>query len=224
MRSKGMRFVAALGVLLGASLPAAAGAQAAPRWDDRGTAASGPALEGFYTRVDFGGGVAGRGVRADGFGGRVMWPLAGVGDAAPWLARRTAVGLLGAYTREPARTFTAGQLGLAADLTPVAEPIAGRVEPFLSLGAGVLRTTARTGGLAVRPALRPEVVGVGPTPRAATAADRSATSFMVVPSAGVRVWVRPGVAVQGDLRDVVTVRGDAREHHRAFATGLRLAL
>lgn len=223
MCSKGMRFIWALGVLLGVSLPAAAGGQVAPRWDDARTG-TGSALAGFYTRVDFGGGPAGRTMRADGFGGRALWPLAGSPDAASWLARRTAMGLFGAYTRELGGTFTAGQFGLAADFVPLAAPIAGRVEPFLSLGAGALHTTARTGDLVVRPALRTEVAGAPLPPAAAAPVDRSATSVLLVPSVGLRVQARPGVAVEGDVRNLITFRGDARQHHHAFGTGVRVTL
>jgi hypothetical protein len=247
-----MRLVGALGVMLGvALLPAAAGGQSARSQSAGGQsaggqsagdlAAGGPSatgrvFEGFYTRVGYDGG--GRTVRAGGLGGRVMWPLGAGPEAADaaagatpragsgvasWLARRTAVGLFGAVTPEQQLGFTAGQFGVAADLTPFAAPIGGRVEPFVSLGAGALRTTERDAEFGPRPVTRPEMrVGAGRGGSAARGA-RSATDFLLVPAVGARVRLRPGVAAQGDVRNLVAFRGDARRHHPAFGTGVRLA-
>ncbi len=217
MRRMGMRLIAALGVLLGVSLPSSsAGAQAA---------GAGPALEGFYTRVGFDGG--GRTVRAGGVGGRLMWPLAARGGAEPagasWLTRRAAVGVFGATTPDAGRGFSAGQFGVAADLTPWAAPIAGRVEPFLSLGAGALRTTARVPEPGVRLAARPETRVPAASVRLAAPGERTVTDFLLVPTVGARVQLRPGVAAQGDVRQLVTFRGDRRQHHPAFGTGVRLS-
>lgn len=218
---RGMALIAALGALLGASTPMAAAGQAAQRWNDAWTGPR-PALEAFYTRVGFEGArLAGSGtVRAGGFGARVMWPLASIGDGGvSWLARHTAVGLFGVYTPEQNVRFAAGQFGAAVDLTPFAAPLAGRVEPFVSLGAGALRTTMHT--VVVRPAPRPGVHGGAAL---APVAERSTTStnVLLVPSVGARVHLRPGVAIQGDLRNLVTFGDAARRHYPAFGTGLRL--
>ena len=220
MRSKGMRLVAALGVMLGASLPAAAAGQAVPVWE---VAAPRPALEAFYTRVGYGDAPAGGGtVRVGGLGGRVMWPLAASPEAGSWLARHAAVGVFGAYTPKQELGFSAGQFGLAADVVPLGAPIAGRVEPFVSLGAGALRTTTSSRATPLRPTVRPELPVARADAAASARGHRSSTNFLLVPGVGARVRVRPGVAVQGDLRNLVTFRGDARRHHHAFGTGVRL--
>jgi hypothetical protein len=56
---------------------------------------------------------------------------------------------------------------------------------------------------------------------AAAAPSWARTEFLLVPSAGARVQVRPGVQVQGDVRRLVTFGGGARQHS-AFGTGVRL--
>jgi hypothetical protein len=216
MRRNGMRLVAALGVLLGVSSPTVTAAQAVAR----------PAFEALYTRVGYAGGAAGapaaRTVRAEGLGGRVMWPLAAPDDPAPWLARHLAVGLFGAYTPNPDLGFSAGQVGLAADVAPLGRALANRFEPFVSLGAGALHAST-TRGLALAPSPRPALSGPSTDARPApTAVERSSTRFLLVPAMGVRVAVRPRVAVHGDVRTLVTFGGDAPQHHRALGTGVRL--
>lgn len=220
MRKLRMRLLAAPGVLLAAALaaaafPAAAAGQGIPR----------PAFEALYTRVGYAGAAprlaSGGTVRAEGLGGRVMWPVA-ADDRAPWLARRAAVGLFGAYTPNPDAGFSAGQFGLAADFAPLGAPVAGRIEPFVSLGAGALHAST-TRGLALAPSPRPALSGPSTDARPApTAVERSSTRFLLVPAMGVRVAVRPRVAVHGDVRTLVTFGGDAPQHHRALGTGVRL--
>jgi hypothetical protein len=220
MRNTGMRLVGALGVLLGVSVPAAAAGQWVPR----------PAFEAFYTRAGYAGApvAAGR-VRAGGLGGRVMWPLA-AGDApsgASWLARRASVGLFGAYTPSEELAFAAGQVGVAADVVPVGA-LGGRVAPFVSIGAGALHTSTQARGLVPHPTVRPELAAgagaaVAGVAGAAALGPRSTTAFLLAPGVGARVQVRPGVAVQGDLRSLVTFGGGGPRQHPAFATGVRLA-
>jgi len=214
MRRNGLRLVGALGVLLGVSVPAGAVGQPVPR----------PALEAFYTRAGYAGApVADGRVRAGGFGGRVMWPLAAAaasGDAS-WLARHAAVGLFGAYTPRQELGFAAGQVGVAADVVPFAA-LGGRVEPFVSLGAGALHTSTQVRGLVPRPSTRPELPAAAPTTRALLA-PRSTTHALLAPGLGARARVGPGVAVQGELRHLVTFGAGGRRNHPAFATGLRLA-
>jgi len=218
MRANGMRLVAALGVMLGVASPSAADGQRVPR----------PAVEAHYTRIGYAGAatgapVGGGTVRAEGLGGRVMWPLAAAHDPASWLGRHAAVGLFGAYTPNPERGFSAGQVGIAADLAPLATPLAGRVEPFVSLGAGALHTTTR--GLFPRPTPRPELpvepAAAGRSPL--VAGSRSATRFLLVPAVGARLAVRPTMAVQGDLRTLVTTGDGTGRVHHAVGTGVRLA-
>lgn len=223
MRSIRMLLVGALGVLLGVSIPHPVGGQVMPRW-----AGPLPAVEGFYTRIGLG--TGGRTARVDGVGGRLMWALVPPAEAATsdasWLARHTAVGLFGAYTPPQSLGVSTTQVGLAVDLTPYSAPLAGRVEPFVSLGAGVMRTTAVPGALPIRRAPRAIGVtpaGVVPVARAlAPAGGVDNAAFLVVPSVGARVQLRPGVALQADVRNALTFAGGATRRHPAVGTGLRL--
>ncbi len=199
--------VGALGVMLGALPAQAAGAQTLPPW------AGEPTVEAGYTQLRFDGDRST--LNAHGVGGRLMWNLApvtpGTGGAAG-LASRTDVGLYGTYT--PQQRFGQGfrlesyGVGVTADVRPLASPIAGRVEPYLSMGAGSLRVNVDRAS-ALTPA--------APSPLL----ERSRTTFALTPGAGVAVRLTPGVALRGELRDVMTFRDDTR-HNVAFGAGLRL--
>lgn len=223
MRTNRMLLVGALGVMLGAlPIQSAFGQFFTPWTGPRPVEGGRTALEAFYTRVGVDAG--GQTMRAGGVGGRLLWaldPAAGASSALPAsVARRTALGVFGAYTPET-RGVSTGQIGLAADVTPLARPLAGRIEPFVSLGAGALHTSVRTERAVVLPSARPlmdrDLLGA----RAIAAGATGTTAFMLAPSAGARVQVRPGVAVQGDVRRLVTFDHGPRQHS-AFGTGLRL--
>jgi hypothetical protein len=215
-----MLLVGALGVMLGALPLRPADAQLSSAWSGQRPVDGGrTALEAFYTRTEVDAG--GRATRADGIGGRLMWALASESGESSLLpdaiARRAAVGVFGAYI--PEARVSAHQFGLAADVTPFAPALDRRVEPFLSLGAGALHTAVGTSGLGLGPTVRP--LPTRGTPAQAQVDAEERTSFLLVPSAGARVQVAPGVAFQGDVRRLVTF-GDRRRHHTAFGTGLRL--
>jgi hypothetical protein len=198
MPSRRSLLVGVLSVTLG-SLPArlaVAQVDVVPVWGAR------PALEGSYTQLRFDGGDA----RAEGLGGRLMWGAAPIPGAPSSLVSRTSAGLFAAYTPAEALGFSTLQLGLVADVRPFS--IAGRVDPFLSLGAGALRTSVAPGRAA-------QAVAVTPL------AERSNTTLAVTPGVGARLNLGPGLAVQGDVRDVVTFRGDTR-HNVAIGAGVRL--
>ena len=203
MRNSRILLVGALGVLLGGLTPATARAQLMPTWPGVR-----PALEGFYTQLRFDGA---RDVRVDGLGAKLMWNPALTADPSSdsWLARHTAVGLFGVYTPERDLGFSTVHGGVVADVRPFAGMIGGRVEPFVSLGAGALRTNVER----LAPIRRD-----APSPLLA----RSVTTATLVPGVGARVMLTPGIALQGDLRDVMTFRGDTR-HNTAFGVGLRVA-
>jgi hypothetical protein len=216
-----MLLVWALGVMLGAySLPAKGQSLAESSMTGLRPIEGGrTALEAFYTRVGVDAG--GQTTRAGAIGGRLMWaldPVASASSALPAaIASRTSLGVFGAFT--PETRVSAAQLGLAADVTPFRRLLDGRVEPFVSLGAGALHTSTRSGTFDLRPSWRPLVL---PEPSGTTTASSvEQTSFLLVPSAGARVQVRPGVAVQGDVRRLVTFDGRARQEP-TFGTGLRL--
>jgi hypothetical protein len=194
-----MVLVGALGVMLGALPTRGLDAQAA--WSTR------PALEGSYTqfRLD----ADGPTVSAGGVTGRVMWSAAGVLDAVPALAGRTDVGVYGTYAAAQATGANPGfsmyGAGAVADVRPFASPLAARLDPFLSLGAGVLHTNVGNGF---------------PRPSSPLLAE-SRAAFTLTPGAGARVLLLPNVALQGDVRDVMTFRSGTR-HNVAFGAGLRV--
>jgi hypothetical protein len=238
MRPTGMRLLTALGVLLGVCPPAVTGAQTGPAngrdpaparagaWAADPDLAPRGALSGFYTRIGFGGGT-----RAGGVGARLTWALAPAG-ASSWLGRHAAVGVFGAYTPEQRLGFSTAQLGAAVDVTPapLGALAGGRLEPFVSLGAGALRTNAHVAPRRPAAGAHPRTAGgpregavPGTAPGGAVpAVPRTGTAFMLVPAAGVRVHVRPGVAAEADVRNVVTF-GDGARRHPALGTGVRLA-
>lgn len=199
MRRTGMLLVGALGVMLGAATPDALAAQATRTpWPTRQ-----PAVDAFHTRLHLDANDGRVGV--DGIGGRLMWSAARPGDAgASWLADHASLGLLASHAPAPSRGFSALHLGAVVDLQPA--PIGGRATPFLSLGAGVLRTTVSSKMRASRPR--------------SPLTERSNTAPTLSPGAGLRVALVPGIALQADVRDLVTFRGDTR-HNVALETGLR---
>jgi hypothetical protein len=198
MRTIRMLFAGALGVMLGA---APLSAQTAAPWQGRQ-----PAIDGHYTRLTL---DARERLVADGVGGRLMWSAIRPEDAGTsWLADRTSIGLFGAYTPDQDLGFSTVHLGAVVDLQPVPTPLAGRVTPFASLGVGALRTNV---SLRTPAALRTR----------SPLTEHTNTTPTLAPGAGLRVALAPGLALQGDVRDVMTFRRDTR-HNVALEVGLRL--
>jgi hypothetical protein len=194
---------AALGVLLGALPLGVLHGQAVTKLPGLR-----PSFESFYTRIRFDG--DGSSMAADGIGARLMWHVAPLTGSTSTLARRTELGVYGAYT--PKRTIPSAmdassyQLGLAGDLRPFVAPLGGRVDPFLSLGAGALFTHVPTASA---------------TPASPLFA-RSKATFAMTPAVGTRLFVLPNLALQGDVRDVMALDGGVR-HNTALTAGVRLA-
>lgn len=218
----------ALGVLLGALPPAGAAAQL-PLPDLRShppaVAAAVPwptAIESHYTRIHFGGGAGRRTV--DGVGLRLVFghrPLddgdGGDGPAGTTtragLARRTELALFATHARETARRprgerLATTSVGVAADLRPLDRPVASRVDPFVSLGVGVLRTRDAV--------LAPPMTLRWPPRRA----EITRSSAALMPGVGTRLLLTPRLALQAEARDLYA-RG---QHNVAFGAGLRLGL
>ena len=198
MQTRRILRAAALGVMLGALPASEAAAQSAP---DQGLGS----LQTLYTQLRFDG--DGDAARTRGVSARLMWrPVDAPADASS-LAARTSVGFYGAVM--PKRDFTDRarfailELGGMAQVRPLASPLAERVDPFLALGAGVLHTDLT---LPVRDATSPLLASSG-------------VSFTLSPSVGASVRVMPHLALQGELRDVVTFRGGTR-HNLALGAGL----
>jgi len=198
-----MILVGALGVMLGALPAQRADGQTLPSWAGR------PSLEAGYTQLRFDG--DGSTLGAHGVGGRLMWNVAPATGGAAGLASRTDLGLYGTYT--PDQRFGQGLRlgsyggGVTADVRPLASSIAGRVDPYVSLGAGALRVNVDRASLT--------------TPAPSPLLERSRTTFALTPGAGLLVRLTPGAALRGDVRNVMTFRDDMR-HNVAFGAGLRL--
>ena len=103
--------------------------------------------------------------------------------------------------------LSALSLGVVADVRPLPAPLLGRVEPFVSVGAGMLRTDVSY------------PLATAPSPLL----ERSRSAFTVTPGIGTRVRITPWLSLQGDVRDFVTFRGDTR-HNVAYALGLHMGL
>lgn len=170
-------------------------------WSD----STGRALERLYTRVRLEpGGGRGRMV-LDGIGARVMWsaaPRSGAND----LASRSAVGLFATYTpeRRPLGISTL-HAGAMLDVRPLATSLIGRVDPVLSLGAGVFHTDVD-----------------GPRASRVPLTERTHTTFAFSPGIGARIGLWRGIGLRGDVRDVITFRGETH-HNVALDVGFRLA-
>ena len=212
----------ALGVMLGALPVAGAGAQL-PIPDVRyqqppAIAATLPrptAVESHFTRIRMDGGSGRR--TADGVGVRLVFGHRLLEDDSEprTLVHRTELALFATHAREPRAPhdarLTTTTAGIAADLRPLAEPIAGRLEPFVSLGAGVLRTSDSE--------LAPPFTLRWPPQRI----ERTHASAALLPGIGARLLVTPRIAVQAEAHDLWSL-GPRTHHDIAMGTGLRVAL
>ena len=192
-------------ILLGAALDVMLGAIPASTVEAQSDPAG--AFETIYTHLRFDG--DGRTVSTGGITGRLMWTPGEFAGAGQSLLGRTQVGFYGTIAPrrdlEARARFATFELGGAAHVRPFSAPFAGRVDPFVTLGAGVLHTDIS-----------------GPVSRAVTPLLASpGVSFSVTPGVGAAVRVISNVALQGELRDVVTFRGDTR-HNLALGAGLRM--
>jgi len=199
MLSRRMILVGALGVMLGALPSQRLTAQSPePRWSPR------PAVEGFYTQLRFA--SDGPSLNANGIGARLMWTPAAAATTSG--LPRANVGLYATFTPEQRFAqdlrFSSIGVGAVTDVRPFTASLGGRVDPFLSLGTGLLRTN----------------VARGITPAPSPLLDRSRSVLSVVPGAGARVRLTPSLALQGDVRSVVTFRDEVR-NNIALGAGLR---
>lgn len=166
-----------------------------------------PSFEYFVARSRLEqGGVASR---LDGVGGRVLWPLPAGGP----LLSRMAVGGYLTHAEEDGREPDMWHYGVQADLRLARSPLAGRVDPLLSLGVGAVRVEEPA---AVAPPRAP-LFGPGAsllTPLrdgpAGSPALRTRTSPSLVPGVGARVHLLPWLGFRGDVRMLVDFRDGAR--------------
>lgn len=151
-----------------------------------------------------------------GIGARLLWDAAKLYDAAPALARRAEVGVFGTYLPRQnlsgANVFTAYRLGVVGDVRLFEAPLAGMIDPFLSVGAGVWNSRSTSPFYRRSPLLKTSV----------TMLETSNTALELAPGAGVRVPFGPAAGMYVDVHDAMTFRGPAR-HNLAVATGLRFS-
>lgn len=186
-------------------------------------------IEGLFTRhqVARADGVQGRSA-LHGFGGRLLWTLAAPDAPALGWKDRLSVGAFiftGSDPEKAARTLHSGaqlDLRLGRERTR-------RMEPFLSLGAGVFRTTAQTRQVVTVPRItRLDSPTLFDTPAMSPASwdirvERSWTSLAMSPGLGARLRLSPDFAIRFDARDVMAFRAPVR-HTPELAWGLSLRL
>jgi hypothetical protein len=206
MRTTRIVRLGALGVMLGA-LPAATTSAQEPVTGVQTVQLARPAFEPFYTRIRF---DSDRGrMNAEGVGARFMWRGSSLFEPTSPLAGHLDLGVFGSYT--PKRTFFSKldaatyHVGLAADVRPFSAPLAGRVDPFASLGLGVLSTR----------------VSRGLSPAPSPLFRDSGSAITLAPGVGARLLLSSYLGVQGDVRDVVAFNEGAR-HNPAFSAGVSL--
>ena len=146
---------------------------------------------------------------AQGFGGRMLIPLARGGES---FLSRVDVGPFVAWRPETERSAEVLRLGGQADVRPLAAPRLGRtaLEPVLSLAVAAMRGDEATLDSCLSPGkLAPHDV---PTWMLGRRVDesRESTSVAVAPGIGARLRLAQGVALRGDLRRIVPL-GDGRE-------------
>ena len=113
-----------------------------------------------------------------GYGARVMFNRSTAAAVARTFFNRASAGAYATFTAEQDRVSTQN-LGVQVDVALFPTAIAsGRLDPFLSLGAGVLRSKAEQ----------------------TTGADRTTTDFTIIPAAGTRIPFFSGIGFRGDLR------------------------
>ena len=113
-----------------------------------------------------------------GYGARVMFNRSTAAAVARSFFNRASAGAYATFTAEQDRVSTQN-LGVQVDVALFPTAIAsGRLDPFLSLGAGVLRSKAEQ----------------------TTGDDRTTTDFTIIPAAGTRIPFFSGIGFRGDLR------------------------
>ena len=193
------------GILLAAIAPPALGQQ------PRGT------FEYFVTSTRLGGESL-----AQGFGGRMLIPLARGGES---LLSRVDVGPFVAWRPKTERSAEVLRLGGQADVRPLAAaPLPGgtALEPVLSLAVAALRgDEGASGGRLSAEKLAPRDVPAWRFGRR-PGDGRESTTVAMAPGIGARLRLARGVALRGDLRRIVPL-GDGRAGTEV-AGGLSLPL
>jgi len=185
-----------------------------------------PVLEGYVARARLDPGVAGTRARVEGMGARLLIPVDQLTSSSTHgLAGRLLVG--GFFTALPAdeQGVSARHYGAQADLRLTDHPLAGDIQPLVSLGVGAFRARSDGGQYALGSiCLRPrDLAGAGApercVPQIAERPRIDGANLALSPAVGVRVGLLPGLAARADARDVIVYRGAAR-HIPELALGL----
>lgn len=174
----------------------------------------------------------------DGVGGRMMWSLAPLaGSSRSSFLTRTAAGGYLVHTPGDADGQEMWHYGAQADVRMTSAPVAGRVEPLISLGLGAVRVDEPGEWIAVTPETRiaepapRQTADLTPMPVVLPALPqvqvlsppRVTTRVSVAPGIGARVRLLPGINIRGDMR----VLFDVDDHTRRtteFAGGLSMSV
>lgn len=194
----GLRILAGLVSLAGS----VANAQSSPMqaWHQRGLI-----LEPIYSAYRFDRDPGASRVEARTYGGRLVWfPFADQTAESP-VASRLGFGIFHEAGPKQDLQFDAFHTGALAEFRPLQRSLFERVDPVVTLSAGVLRT--------VRKSLEHRQYPLD---------DESANRFALAPGVGVRVMIVRQLGVRAELRDVMTFSGGTR-HNVNFFSGLSIA-
>ena len=171
-------------------------------------------------------------VTAAGLGGRLLWNIGNLLENPSALAQRTELGPYGAYLPKQnlsgASVFTAYRLGVAGNLRVFSTPFAGRIDPYISVGAGVWHSTAdgvMSSTFNSRAGLKASLWDAGmsvtrPMTGRPALLHGSVTALEVVPGAGLRVPFGPAAAMELGVDNAVQFRNSIQHNVGVFA-GLR---
>lgn len=159
---------------------------------------------------------SGNAEETDAVGGRLMWSMAPLVPSwnTPWLDRALLGGYV-AHTSEDVDRMEILRFGAQMDFIVTPEPLAGRIEPLVSLAAGAVRVTEP--GIQWRsvPYIVPDGQGergIGAAPPLmleASLPERTHTRPSLTPGIGARIRLLPGLSLRTDARRVIDFRDGA---------------
>jgi len=198
------------------------------RAQERATTRPAVMIEAYVSRARLDATFVGSRMQLDGVGARVLRSLAPLpGDGTSGFARRLALGAFASYAPREDFALNVWHYGAAADFQLLARPLAGRIDPLLSLGGGVFRTrrdlapSDRLAPLCLAPMDLPTAGVPASCRRASQIAPRTVAQSdpAFSPAVGLRVGVLPGLALRAEVRDVIVYSGAPR-HNTELATGV----
>jgi hypothetical protein len=194
-----VRLVLAVAILLAA--PTSLFGQGGLRAAVGGAEVDRPELDYFLSRYRGADGA----MQAQAVGARLMWSLAPLqGESA--LLSRTSVGGYLVHSPDDKTWSGSWRYGAQADLRVTRLPLAGRVDPFLSVGVGASR-----------------VLEPGDAAERGRLFEKPSTHLSVAPGLGMRLRVTPGLGLRWDARQVLDFR-DRVERNVELSGGLSLGV